>query len=101
MAKSKIIFESKEEIFGKFIRTNEYICYSGKLMIYDKKAKPVTLQIKCEYNNFVLEDFMEEQKTFSGNSVTEVYSKLSKWLFNYEIIFQNQRKSRMSDETCG
>jgi len=101
MTKPKIKFQYKEEIFGKFTRTNEYICYSGKLTIYDKKTKPVKLQIKCEYNNYVLEDFMEEQKTFLGDSITEVYSKLSKWFYNYEIVFQNPRKSRISNETCG
>ena len=31
---------------------------------------------------------MEEQKTFLGNSITDVNSKLSKWLSNYDIVNQ-------------
>ena len=31
---------------------------------------------------------MDEQKTFLGNSITDVNSKLSKWLSNYDIVNQ-------------
>jgi len=84
-----IIYQSNEEIYGKFLKTKEYICYKGKLTIYDKIDKSITLEIKNEYNNFALEMIMDSKKSFIGNSVTEVYSKLSKWLYKYDIVFLN------------
>ena len=89
MAKDKIIFQSNEEVSGKFKRTGEYIDYTGILTVYSRKTKPVQLELKCVYNNFILEDIMDENITFSGNSITEVYAKLSKWYLRYDIVFQN------------
>jgi len=31
---------------------------------------------------------LDNKKEFKGNSVTEVYAKLSKWLYLREVIFQ-------------
>ena len=38
MPKSKIIYQAKEEIIGKHLQSNEWIMYSGKLTIYDRKT---------------------------------------------------------------
>lgn len=89
MPKAKIIYQAKQEIFGKHVRAKEWIEYSGKLMIYDRKTNSVTLKIKSEIADSFLAEIMDDEKEFKGNSVTEVYAKLSKWLYLREVIFQN------------
>jgi isocitrate dehydrogenase len=89
MHKSTIVYQAKQEIFGKHIQAKEWIEYSGKLTVYDKKADPVLLKIKSEIADFFLAEIMDDKKEFKVSSVTEVYAKLSKWLFQREVIFQN------------
>lgn len=89
MQKQKILFQEKQEIFGKHLRAKEWVGYSGKLTVYDRKTYPVTLKIKSEIADSFLDEIMENEKEFKGNSVTEVYAKLSKWLYLREVIFQN------------
>ena len=71
------------------MRAKEWIEYSGKLSVYDRKTNPVVLKIKSENVDSFLADIMDDEKEFKGNSVTEVYGKLSKWLYNRGVIFQN------------
>jgi len=89
MAKAKLIFQSEEEVFGRFRRTGEFIHYGGTLSVYDRKTKPVKLELKCFYNNFLLEEIMDSEVSFSGDSISIVYAKLSKWYLKYDITFQN------------
>jgi len=89
MPKQKIVFQEKQEIFGKHLRAKQWIEYSGKLTVYDRKTYPVTLKIKSEIADSLLAEIMEDEKEFKGNSVTEVFAKLSKWLYLREVIFQN------------
>ena len=88
MARAIILYTAKQEIFGKHLRAKEWIQYSGKLTVYDRKINPVVLKIKSEIADSFMADIMDEQKEFKGNSVTDVYAKLSKWLYNREVIFQ-------------
>lgn len=46
MAKAKLLYQSKEEIYGKHLRAKEWIEYSGIIFVYDRKTNPVTLKIK-------------------------------------------------------
>jgi len=89
MAKAKLIFQSEEEVTGKFRRTGEYIHYGGKLYVYDRKTNPVILELKCIYNNFILEEIMDSEISFSGDSISQVYAKLSKWYLKFDVTFQN------------
>ncbi len=89
MPVAKILYHAKQEIFGKHLRAKEWIEYSGKLSVYDRKTNPVVLKIKSENVDSFLADIMDDEKEFKGNSVTEVYGKLSKWLYNRGVIFQN------------
>ena len=89
MPVAKILYNAKQEIFGKHLRAKEWIEYSGKLSVYDRKTNPVVLKIKSENVDSFLADIMDDEKEFKGDSVTEVYGKLSKWLYNREVIFQN------------
>ncbi|MGL4630413.1 MAG: hypothetical protein ACRCVT_04330 [Leadbetterella sp.] len=87
MAESKRIFISKEWITAKHIRSKQWINYEGTLKVYDRKVKSVTLKIKSEvYDSFIAME-MDDEKEFSGNSVTEVYQKLSSWFDKKGVIF--------------
>lgn len=48
MANSQILLQSTEEGFGKHVRSDEWICYTGKLTIYKRKTYPVVLNLKSE-----------------------------------------------------
>lgn len=89
MPKSIIIYQAKQKIFGKHLRAKEWIEYSGKLMVYERKTNPVILKIKSEIYDSFLVEIMDSEKEFKGDSITEVYAKLSKWLYQREVIFQN------------
>lgn len=88
MPKAKILYQSKEEIYGKHLRAKEWIEYSGKITVFDRKTNSVTLKIKSEIYDSFIRDIMDDEKEFKGNSVTEEYAKLSKWFYQREVIFQ-------------
>jgi hypothetical protein len=89
MPKSKIIYQSDQEVIGKHLRSKEWIMYSGKLTIYDRKTSPVILRLNSEIYDTFIGEFMEDKKEFKGNSVSDVYGKLAKWYYKNGIIFQN------------
>ena len=74
---------------GKHLRAKEWIMYSGKLTIYNRKINPVVLKLKNETYDTFLREFTDEKKEFKGDSVSIVYGKLSNWLYKCEIIFRN------------
>jgi hypothetical protein len=88
MPSSNILYQANQEVFGKHIQSKEWIFYSGKLTIYERKVNPVILKLKCETNRSFITDFMDQVKEFKGKSVTEVYGKMSRWYYRYGIIFQ-------------
>lgn len=88
MPKAKILYQSEEEIYGKHLRAKEWIEYSGKITVYDRKTNPVTLKIKSEIYDSFMRDLLDDEKEIKGNSITDVYAKLSKWLYLREVIFQ-------------
>lgn len=89
MSKPLIIYQAAQEVIGKHLRSKEWIMYSGKLVIYERKQNPIVLSLKSEiYDSFIGES-MEDKKEFKGNSVSEVYGKLAKWFNKNGIIFQN------------
>lgn len=89
MPKVKIIYQADQEVVGEHLKSKEWVMFSGKLTIYDRKINPIVIKLKNEIFDTFIGGFMEEKKEFNGNSVTEVYGKLSKWLYNNGIIFQN------------
>ncbi len=89
MPKSVIIYQAYQEVTGKHLRSNEWIMYSGKLTIYDRKTNPIILRLKSEIYDTFIGEFMEEKKEFKGNTVSDVYGKLAKWYYKNGIIFQN------------
>jgi hypothetical protein len=89
MTKTKIIYQSKEEIFGKHLRSGEWIYYTGDLTIYDRKTYPIVLKLKSEIFDSFIGEFMEKKKEFKGKSLSEVFGKVARWLNNRGVIFQN------------
>jgi len=89
MTKVRIIYESKEDIFGKHLRSGEWIYYTGKLIIYNRKTYPVVLKLKSEIRDSFIGESMEEKKEIKGKSVSEVFGKVAKWFYNRGVIFQN------------
>lgn len=87
MTKVKKIFESKEEIAGKHLLSNEWIWYSGILTIYDRSKNSVTLTIKSEFTDSILSMMLDDKKTFTADSITQVYAKLVKWFYKRDVVF--------------
>jgi hypothetical protein len=89
MPKTTIIYQADQEVIGKHLRSNEWIMYSGKLTIYDRKTNPIVIKLKSEIYDTFIGEFMDEKKEFKGDSVSDVYGKLAKWYYKNGIIFQN------------
>ena len=89
MAKAKILFKSTEEIYGKHLRSGEWVCYSGTLTIFERKTNPVTLKLKSEIGDSFLQMVMDEEKELRGTTISEVYGKVSRWLDNQGVFFRN------------
>lgn len=89
MPRINIIYQSNEEVIGKHLRSKEWILYTGKLTIYDRKTNPIVLKLKSEIVDSFIREFMEEKKEFTGNSFSEVFGKVAKWYQKNGIIFQN------------
>ena len=87
MAKAKILYQSSEEVSGKHLRSNEWINYTGELTIYERKAYPVVLKLKSEMLDSFLQ--MDEVKEIKGETVSEVYGKVSRWLNDQGVIHRN------------
>ena len=86
MTRAKIIYQSKEEILGKHLQSGEWIYYTGVLTIYDRKAFPIVLKLQSEIYDSFIGEFMENKKEIKGKSLSEVFSKVSKWFFDRGII---------------
>lgn len=89
MPNVKIIYQADQEVLGKHLKSKEWVMFSGKLTIYDRKNNPVVLKLKNEIYDTFIGGYMDDKKEFKGNSVTEVYGKLAKWYLNNGIVFQN------------
>ena len=89
MKREKIIYQSKEDILGKHLRSGEWIYYTGELTIYDRKTYPIVLNLTRETYDSFIAGLMEEKKQIKGKSLSEVFGKVAKWYFNQGIIFQN------------
>ncbi|RPH31728.1 MAG: hypothetical protein EHM93_12330 [Bacteroidales bacterium] len=89
MLKPSILYQADQEVIGKHLRTKEWVIYSGKLTIYDRKQNPIVLKLKSEICDTFIGEFMEDKKEFKGDPVSEVYGKMAKWYNKNGIIFQN------------
>ena len=62
MPKTKIIYQANQEVIGKHLQSKEWVMYSGKLIIYDRKTNPVILKLNSEIYDTFIGEFMEEKK---------------------------------------
>jgi hypothetical protein len=86
MEKIKVVYQSKEEIYGYFPKGNDSLTYAGVLTVSDKAGKNmVTLDLTIKRHLYIME--LPDKKIFNGESVTQVYGKLSKWFYSYGIVF--------------
>ena len=88
MSKAKLIYQANQEVIGKHLKSKEWIVYLGELTIYERKINPVILKLKREVCDSFIEELMDEQIEFKGNSVSYVYGKLSNWYYKNGIIFK-------------
>ena len=70
MSKPLIIYQADQEVLGKHLRSNEWVMYSGKLVIYDRKQNPIVLSLKSEICDSFIGEFMEDKKEFKGDRLT-------------------------------
>ncbi len=89
MPKPVIIYQADQEVIGKHFRSKEYVMYSGTLTNYERKSDSIVLRLKSEIFDSFIGEFMEDRKEFKGDSISEVYGKMSKWYYKNGIIFQN------------
>jgi len=89
MPKSRIIHIEDQEVIGMHLRSKQWILYTGKLKIYDRKTNPIVLKLNSEFSGGFVSDHMESDKQFKGNSISEVFGKVAKWYYKNGIIFQN------------
>lgn len=89
MTKGRTIYQSKEVIIGKHLRSGEWINYTGNLTIYDRETNSIVLKLKSEIADSILGEIMEEKKEIKGTSLSEVFGKVSKWFHNRGVVFQN------------
>jgi hypothetical protein len=66
MPNPKIIYQADQDVIGKHLRSKEWVMYSGKLTIYDRKINPVILKLKSEIYDTFIGEFMEDKKEFKG-----------------------------------
>jgi hypothetical protein len=89
MPKIKIIYQADQEVIGKHLKSKEWVMFSGRLTIYDRKTNPIVLKLKNEIYDYFIGGYLDDKKEFRGNSVSEVFGKLSKWYYINGIMFQN------------
>lgn len=89
MPKSLVVYQADQEVIGKHLRSKQWIMYSGKLTIYNRKTNPIVLKLKSEIYDSFIGEFMDDNKEFKGNSVSDVFGKLSIWYSQNGILFQN------------
>ena len=62
MPKTKILYQTKESIYGKHLRAKTWIQYSGKMIVFDRKTNPVTLNIKSEIADSFMRDILDKKR---------------------------------------
>lgn len=84
MAYSKIIFKSKEEIYGLLLASRESVHYQGILTIKDVGEKPVSLNMTfIPPHPFVFA--MPLKQSIKAETITQAYTKVVKFFKKYGI----------------
>lgn len=86
MMKSKVIFQSKEEIYGIVPRSNDWVHYSCTLSIKDSGKAPVYLEMIFNPPHPYLVN-MPEKHTIKAESISSAYSKVYKFFKKFGVEF--------------
>ena len=88
MPKYKVIFDSKEEIYGFVPRANDLVHYSSVLSVKDGGKYPVSLEMKfVPPHPFAFN--MPENHSIKAESITDAYVKVVKFFDKFGIKFRN------------
>ena len=86
MPRNKIIYESEETIIGHLPKSDEWVQYSGRLIIRDGGNTPVTLDMTFDPPHpFALN--MPDTHSIKAVSVTDAYARAVKFFERYGIQF--------------
>lgn len=85
---AKVIFESAEHIRGRFTRGKEWVHYSGLLQVRGSGKRPVSLHLTFLPPHPLAFDMPTEQ-SFRGDTITEVYGKLIRFLGRLGVEFRS------------
>ena len=90
MPRSKVIYEEKSELIAKFShpKAEEYLNYDAKIQIRDSGKTPVEMRLTFDGIPPFVAPMPPEKYRFKAASITELCSKLVKWLrkHGYELI---------------
>ena len=84
---AKVIFESTEHIRGRLTGGKEWVHYSGLLQVRDSGKKPVSLQLTFLPPHPLACD-MPTEKLLRGDTITDVYEKLVRFLGRLGVQFR-------------
>ncbi|MCO5256796.1 MAG: hypothetical protein M9926_08550 [Lentimicrobium sp.] len=76
MAKSLIVYQADQEVIGEQIYSTEWVMYSGKLTIYDRKINPIVLNPKSEISATYLKNSWKIKRS---SKVIRFQKYMGKW----------------------
>ena len=89
MPSENIIFKEDQVLLGKHLKSNEWICYTGNLTIYNRKKDPIILIVRKDTDEEYIGYGMDEEKSIKGKTVGEVFAKFSRFFIRHGVILQN------------
>ena len=87
MPRYKIIFESKEEIYGIVPKANDWVHYSSILKVKDGGKYPVSFDMSFVPPHPYAFN-MPEKHSIKAASIMDVYTKVFKYFKKFGIEFQ-------------
>ena len=87
MPRYKVVFESKEDIYGIVPRANDWVQYSSVLTVKDGGKYPVSLEMTfIPPHPFAFN--MPEKHSIKAISITNAYAKVVKFFKQFGIEFR-------------
>ena len=89
MAKSKIIFQERPNIYAKYYhpQSGDFLEYKSTIQIKDSGKQPITIKLKFDgiYPSFA--PMPPEEHTIKAQDLIVLYLKLNRWFakYGYEI----------------
>jgi len=88
MPRYRVIFESKEDVYGVVPRARDWVHYSCILTVKDGGKKPVALEMTfVPPHPFICN--MPDTHSIKAESITDAYVKVVRFLGKFGIEFRN------------